>query len=93
MRNRMNLSGLGSDIPKCEITNIEKQGFWILVDEKEYFVSFEHFPAFRSASIEKIQNIKRLEPSQIHWLDLDIDIDLASLEFPDSFPLSFRENT
>ncbi len=73
-----------------EITNITKFGFWILVNEKEYFVSLEDYPAFKKASIEDILQFKLLSPDQLYWEKLDIDIELDSLENPHKYPLMFR---
>ena len=41
----------GNNISDIEITNISQHGFWILVDEKEYFLPFESFLWFKNARI------------------------------------------
>jgi len=69
-----------------EITNIERFGFWMIIDEGEYFISFNDFPEFQKASVKQILNVQRPDPQQFHWSDLDIDIDLESLKNPDKFP-------
>ncbi|MEI6900482.1 MAG: DUF2442 domain-containing protein [Bacteroidota bacterium] len=87
----MNSSISGTAISACSITNINELGFWILVDEKEYFVIFEHYPGFKDASVRKILNVHFSPPEQLYWKDLDIDIELPALTNPEQFPLIFRK--
>jgi hypothetical protein len=81
----------GTNTLDFEITNIEKNGFWLLVDNKEYFILYEDYPIFKKASIDQIFNIKRISPSQFSWPDIDIDIELEALEYPDNFILRYQE--
>ncbi len=87
----MNLNRPGTSISLSEVTNIEPLGFWILVDDKEYFIPFEDYPIFKSASIQQIFQVQRLSPTQLHWPDLDADIEIQSLEQPEHYPLVWRE--
>jgi hypothetical protein len=75
----MNSSQPGIGISLSEVTNIERLGFWILVDEKEYFIPFAHYPIFQGASIQQIFNVQRLSPKQLHWPDLDADVYFGTL--------------
>ena len=86
----MSSSPLGSATSVCEVTNITPQGFWLLVDNEEYFVPFADYPLFREATVSQIHNLRRTGPSQIHWPALDADIELEALARPESFPLLFR---
>ena len=72
---------------EAEVTQIDKQGIWVLIGEKESFLSFENFPWFRDASISAIQNVKLLNARHLHWPDLDIDLAVESIEHPERFPL------
>ena len=72
------------------MTNITVHGFWLLVDDREYFVPFSDCPVFKSATIEPIFAVQRISPAQFHWPALDADIELAALERPESFPFAFR---
>ncbi|NPV01752.1 MAG: DUF2442 domain-containing protein [Brevinematales bacterium] len=65
-------------------------GFRLMIDGTEYFVSFDEFPAFKSASIGQILNVKRPDPVQFRWPDLDIDIDIESLKSPENYPLEYK---
>ena len=65
-------------------------GFWLLADDREYFVPFADYPAFREATVAQIVNVEQPGPGQLYWADLDIDIELAGLDEPERFPLQFR---
>ena len=73
----------------ARVTNIEHDGFWLLVADGEYFVAFEDYPDFRDATIAQINNFKLLFDG-FHWLDLDVDIELDALKHPDRFPHKFK---
>lgn len=73
-----------------EVTSIGRSGFWLLVGDGEYFVPFEAYPAFKSASVSQIFNLQALSPDQIWWPELDVDIELSALEAPERFPLMYR---
>jgi hypothetical protein len=87
---KMNSSQPGTGISLSEVTNIESLGFWVLVDGKEYFVPFSDYPIFRGASIQQIFQMQRLSPTQLHWPDLDADIEIEALEQPEHYPLVFK---
>jgi len=80
----------GIGISLSEVTNIEPLGFWVLVDEREYFIPFADYPVFKSASIQQIFQMQRLSPTQLHWPDLDADIEIEALKQPEHYPLGFR---
>ena len=74
-----------------EVTNIEKFGFWLLVDDKEFFINFETYPFFKKATIDQILNVKRIGPEQFHWPDIDQDIELEALDYPEKYILKFNQ--
>jgi hypothetical protein len=80
----------GISISHSEITSICSTGFWLLVDDKEYFVPFAEYPVFKHASVEQIFDMQRLGPNQFHWPDLDADIELEALEHPEQYHLAWR---
>jgi len=75
---------------KAEIQNISNHGIWILVDNKEYFMSFSEFPWFLKATVEQIYKLEFFHGHHLHWPDLDVDIDLDNLKFPEAYPLKYR---
>jgi hypothetical protein len=79
----------GSAISQYEITSITRLGFWLLVDDLEYFVPFVDYPAFTHATVAQIHDIQRPGARQFHWPQLDVDIELNALEHPERYPLAF----
>lgn len=81
---------MGIDTLEVEVTQIDTQGIWILIDDKESFLPFEKFPWFKEASVGKIHNVEVLNNNHLHWPDLDIDLAVESIEHPERFPLVAR---
>jgi hypothetical protein len=77
----------GKSTLEAEVTQIDKQGIWVLIGEKESFLSFEDFPWFRNAPVSAIHNVELLNPRHLHWPDLDVDLAVESIEHPERFPL------
>ncbi len=87
----MSLKRPGTSTLDSEVTNIAATGFWLLVDDAEYFIPFSDYPAFLQASVEQIFAVERIGPRQFHWPELDTDIELDALEHPERFPLTWHE--
>ena len=86
----MTSSTSGITTSQSEVTSIAETGFWILVDDREYFVSFADYPAFKHATVEQIYSVKRISPDSFYWEELDIDIELGALAEPEKYPLKFK---
>lgn len=80
----------GADTSLVEVTNVDRFGLWVLVADKEYFLSYDEFPWFRQATIAQILNVELLHGQHLSWPDLDVDLCLESLSAPESFPLIYR---
>ena len=80
----------GKTISAIEVSKVAREGFWLLVDERELFVPFKLFPWFADATIRQISAVERPSPHHLRWPDLDIDLALASIEYPERFPLVSR---
>ena len=78
---------LGKGTSEVEVTQISKHGIWLLLHEKEHFLSFENFLWFKDASMSAIQNIELLNERHLYWPDLDVDLAIESIERPEAFPL------
>lgn len=74
---------------KIEI-NLTPNGLWLLIGEKEYFLSYKDYPWFMDATISEIYNVRLLRHSHLHWENLDIDLDLDCLKNPEKYPLTYR---
>ena len=86
----MDSSKSGISTSECNVTGINDLGFWVLVKDKEYFIPFSDYPGFKDSSVNHILNIRFYPPSQLHWIDIDMDIELNSLANPESYPLIFK---
>lgn len=86
----MKSSARGASTCPAEVTNIDRFGLWVLVNDKEYFLPYEQFPWFRKARVEDILNVELLHRDHLRWPSLDIDLCLECLEHPEAFPLIYR---
>jgi hypothetical protein len=80
----------GSATSNVEVTNISPNGVWLLVEDREYFLSFSDFPWFRDAPVAKVLQVERPSSDHLYWPELDIDLSIESIEHPDRFPLIAR---
>lgn len=73
-----------------EVTNVEKHGFWILLDDRELFLPYEEFPWFLDATIGEILEVERPHRGHLRWPRLDVDLTIDSIEHPERHPLKAR---
>jgi hypothetical protein len=85
----MNSSNVGGSISVVEVTNISPHGLWLFVEGREYLLPFEKFPWFTDARLRDILDVQLLHGFHLHWPRLDIDLELASLDDPEKFPLVY----
>lgn len=83
----MKSAALGTSTSPVEVTNISRNGFWLLLENEELFLPFSEFPWFREASIGKILNVELPSANHLYWPDLDIDLAVESIRAPEQFPL------
>ncbi len=79
----------GKNIFASEVTAIGRDGFWLINGDREFFVPYENYPVFRSATVEQIYAMQEIAPGQLRWEALDADIEIEALEHPERFPLKF----
>ncbi len=87
---KMTSSVRGAVISAAEVTNMDRFGLWILVQEKEYFLPYEQYPWFKHAKVDQILNVQLLHEDHLHWPELDVDLCVESLERPDNYPLTYK---
>ena len=80
---------VGKNTSQVEVLNISKHGFWLLVHHTEYFLPFSTFPWFRNANIASILNVELAHPHHLYWPDLDVDLEIESIESPEKYPLIY----
>lgn len=77
----------------AEITNISPNGIWVLSNDREYFINYKEYPFFTNASIRQIADVEKDSFGNLHWPELDIDIELEALENPEEYPLIYNESS
>lgn len=85
----MSSSAAGTTTSDCEVTNIISHGIWVLLHQKEYFIPFADYPRLKGAKVSELLNIQAISPGQLHWPELDEDIEIAALKSAGEFPLGF----
>ena len=78
----------GMSTSEVEVTNISKHGIWLLVGEREFFLSYDAFPWFKDVPIDQIFAVEQQTPGHFYWPKLDVDLGIDSIEHPERFPLS-----
>jgi hypothetical protein len=73
-----------------EVSNVSRNGFWLLLGDEELFVPFAEFPWFRDATIEQICDVTWPSPRHLYWSKLDVDLAVESIREPQKFPLVSR---
>ena len=86
----MKSESTGTVTSDIEVLNISPRGFWLWIDGREHFLGFEDFPWFKSATIEQICTIKQVSDDNLYWPELDVDLNMASIEHPEQFPLKAK---
>ena len=80
----------GTSISVAEVTHVSKHGFWVLLQDEELLIPFEHFPWFKQATIEQLGDVQWPTPDHLYWPRLDVDLSVASIRDPSAFPLVSR---
>ena len=80
--------GIASSV--VEVTNISSHGVWLLVGDRELFMSYDDFPWFKDAPVGHILHVKEPSPDHYYWPDLDVDLTEEIIEHPERFPLKAR---
>jgi hypothetical protein len=80
----------GRSISDVEVTNVSQHGFWLLLGDRELFLSFAKFPWFKDAAVAQLINVELPHPTHLYWPDLDVDLSVESIDFPERFPLVSR---
>jgi Protein of unknown function (DUF2442) len=81
----------GKNISEVEVQGISKFGVWLYVLGKEYFLSYDEYPWFRDARVSNVMNVRLINANHLEWPELDVDLELESLEKPEKYPLKFAK--
>jgi hypothetical protein len=61
----------------------------VFVGGKEYFLPYQEFPWFNNATLAQILEVTILHGHHLRWEELDVDLDLRSLQQPEAYPLVY----
>ena len=86
----MKLKSLGKNTSNIEVLQISLHGIWLLVQSMEYFLPFENFPWFKKATVSQIHHVVLYHGVHLRWPDLDVDLELDSLDHLEKYPLVYR---
>jgi len=78
---------LGTDTSEVEVSHISQHGVWLLLRDRELFLSYQDFPWFKDAAVSAVLNVQLPQPHHLYWPDLDLDLAVESIEHPERFPL------
>jgi Protein of unknown function (DUF2442) len=78
---------LESNSSAISVSLVSNQGFWLLAEDEELFLSYADFPWFKDATIAQITNIEHPSADHLYWPSLDIDLSVESVRDPSKFPL------
>jgi hypothetical protein len=77
---------LGKNTSRVDI-HTSPFGIWLLVCGIEYFLSYKDYPWFADAKISELYNVELLHSTHLYWSDLDVDLDIESLNNLEKYPL------
>lgn len=66
-----------------EVSHISQRGFWLLLHDRELFLSYQNFPWFKDAPMSAVLSVQLPHPNHLYWPDLDIDLSVESIEHPE----------
>lgn len=78
------------DKSTAEVTNISPFGFWVLLNDREYFVAYAEYPGFADATILETATVQTDVAGNLHWPMLDEEIELEALEHPECYPNVYK---
>lgn len=86
----MTLRTRGKNISEVEVSHIDIHGFWLCVEDKEYFLPYSDYPWFKEAKVKEILNVGLLHGYHLYWPELDVDLEIDSLDNPQNYPLKYK---
>ena len=78
---------LGTHTLDVEVSHISQHGIWLLLADRELFLSYDNFPWFKDAAVSAVLEVQLPQPNHLYWPALDIDLAVESIEHPEQFPL------
>ena len=76
----------------ASVLMINAQGILLSVLGNDYFLSYNRIPWMQDASIRSVLNVQMSGSRAIEWPDLDVDLEIESLRYPERYPLVMKRN-
>ena len=80
----------GKEENSARVSRVTTEGVWLIVGTSEYVLSSVEFPWFRGQPEEAVRNLVQDPWGDLHWPDLDVDLELDALRHPENYPLIMR---
>ena len=80
----------GIHTSSVEVVSVSPHGVWLSVRGKEYFLPYEEFPWFQDARLSEVHHVQLIHGRFLRWEHLDVDLDMASLDHPEQYPLKYE---
>jgi hypothetical protein len=82
----MKLAKRGKSISTIDI-NLTQFGMWLYLSDEEFFLSYEDYPFFKTATVDDIYQVELHHKNHLYWPNLDVDLSVDILKNPHHFPL------
>ena len=69
---------------------INAQGIMLSVLGNDYFVSYNRRPWMQDAPVRSVLNVQMSGNRAIEWPDLDVDLEIESLQHPERYPFVMK---
>ena len=76
----------------ASVLMINAQGIMLSVLDHDYFLSYNRIPWMQDAPIRSVLNVQMSGSEAIEWPDLDVDLEIESLQHPELYPLIIKQN-
>lgn len=81
---------MGSNVLKNSDFRFKDNGFWLCVEDKEYFLTYDKYTWFMGAKVKEIIDVQLLHGYHLYWPQLDVDLEIETLENPQDYPLIYK---
>jgi len=71
---------------------INSQGMMLSVLGQDCFVSYNRVPWLRDARVSSVLNVRMSGLRSIEWPELDVDLEIEILKYPERYPLIIKRN-
>ena len=81
----------GKSTSAVEVQGASRFGVWLYVSGAEFFLPYEEYPWFKDATLAETMNVRLINGNHLEWPDLDVDLELESLQSPEKYPLKYKK--